>query len=135
MEQIIEEKQCLGAEVFVRLFLDEISQILKMLDLKHILFLSALFLMTCFEEGWICSAARLAQDEVDALSEIMTKMGSTFWKFNPESCKVEMVGVTLEMPEKSKANVSCNCEYANNTLCHVQRMYASYFLSLKICTY
>ncbi|KAK9267997.1 hypothetical protein L1049_010435 [Liquidambar formosana] len=45
-------------------------------------------------------------------------MGTVYWKFNADSCQVEMVGLTLNPPDNSKANITCDCSIDNNT-CHI----------------
>ncbi|KAK8675624.1 hypothetical protein V6N13_033689 [Hibiscus sabdariffa] len=61
---------------------------------------------------------KVPREEVDALQEIATAMGSLYWKFNGDSCEIERVGVTLVPPKNSKHGISCECE-ANGTVCHV----------------
>ncbi|XWS19756.1 hypothetical protein CRYUN_Cryun31cG0044300 [Craigia yunnanensis] len=65
--------------------------------------------------------SKVSQEEVDALQEITAVMGSTYWKFNGDSCEVEMVGVTLVPPKNSKLEISCEC-VTNGTVCHVVRI-------------
>ncbi|PQQ21786.1 putative LRR receptor-like serine/threonine-protein kinase RFK1 isoform X1 [Prunus yedoensis var. nudiflora] len=60
--------------------------------------------------------SKVPQDEIDALQEITSTMGAKFWKFNGDSCKIEMVGVTADPPKGSEGNITCDC---NNTVCHV----------------
>lgn len=54
-------------------------------------------------------------------------MGAKFWKFNGDSCKIEMVGVTADPPKGSETGISCDC---NSTVCHVVTLYGSLFLYL-----
>ncbi|CAK9148059.1 unnamed protein product [Ilex paraguariensis] len=63
-------------------------------------------------------AARVPQEEVDALQQIITTMGATYWRFNAESCKVEMVGMTPQAPTGSESDVVCD-RNLNNTVGHV----------------
>ncbi|KAG8385384.1 hypothetical protein BUALT_Bualt03G0037400 [Buddleja alternifolia] len=56
---------------------------------------------------------------VDALQQIATEMGATYWRFNGDLCEVEMVGVSPSAPSGSEGYVECNCNFDNNTLCHV----------------
>ncbi|CAK9148062.1 unnamed protein product [Ilex paraguariensis] len=49
-------------------------------------------------------------------------MGATYWKFNADSCKVEMVGMTPQAPKESEGDVVCaDCNF-NNTLCHIVKI-------------
>ncbi|KAA8519598.1 hypothetical protein F0562_013957 [Nyssa sinensis] len=63
--------------------------------------------------------SRLPQEEVDALQQITTTMGATYWKFNSDSCQVEMVRVTAQVPRGSESSIVCQCNSENNTNCHV----------------
>ncbi|KAA8515039.1 hypothetical protein F0562_018173 [Nyssa sinensis] len=63
--------------------------------------------------------SKLVQEEVDALQQITTTLGATYWKFNSDSCQVEMVGVTPQAPRRSESSVSCECNSENSTICHV----------------
>ena len=59
---------------------------------------------------------------VDALQEITSTMGATYWKFDADSCKIEMVGVTSQPPAESERSIVCDCNIENNA-CHVVNMY------------
>eukprot|EP00257_Ricinus_communis_P018068 XP_015576670.1 probable LRR receptor-like serine/threonine-protein kinase RFK1 [Ricinus communis] len=68
------------------------------------------------------AGAKLVQEEVDALEEITRTMGSTYWKFDADSCKVEMVGVTPAPPKGAERSIYCKCNNENNADCHVVRI-------------
>ncbi|KAF5475306.1 hypothetical protein F2P56_007120 [Juglans regia] len=82
-----------------------------------------LFGFTIF--AWSCfrllgfAEARVPQEEVDALQQITSTMGAMYWKFNGNSCEVEMVGIAPEPPRNSESSIDCDCHYENNTVCHV----------------
>lgn len=61
---------------------------------------------------------------VDALQEIASTMGATYWKFNGDLCQIEIVGTTPTKPEGSESSVDCECDFDNSTTCHVVRMYS-----------
>ncbi|KAE8715015.1 putative LRR receptor-like serine/threonine-protein kinase RFK1 [Hibiscus syriacus] len=65
--------------------------------------------------------AKVPREEVDALQEIATAMGSIYWKFNGDSCEIERFGVTLMPPKNSEHEISCECE-ADGNVCHVVRI-------------
>lgn len=65
---------------------------------------------------------------VDALQEITSTMGATYWKFNADSCEIEMVGITPQAPAGSDSSVDCECNFENSTVCHVVRMYSIFVL-------
>lgn len=64
------------------------------------------------------SHSKLVQDEVDALQQIVQTMGAMYWKFDDNSCEVEMVGITPQSPLDAVSRIDCDCHYENNT-CHV----------------
>lgn len=89
----------------------------KMFTVRAQAFLWSVFALSCFWT-WRYAEAVVPSDEVDALQQISRTMGSVYWKFNVDSCQVEMAGVTLEPPKDSLANVTCDCSFVNNT-CHI----------------
>ncbi|XP_021293937.1 probable LRR receptor-like serine/threonine-protein kinase RFK1 isoform X1 [Herrania umbratica] len=84
------------------------------------LFVFLIIAMGCFRLLRF-AASKVPQEEVDALQEITATMGSRYWKFNGDSCEVEMVGVTLEPPKNSEHEISCECE-TNSNVCYVVRI-------------
>lgn len=58
-----------------------------------------------------------------ALQQIVTEMGATYWKFNGDQCEIEMVGITPTPPTASEGYVDCNCNFNNNTVCHITNLY------------
>ncbi|KAL2457600.1 putative LRR receptor-like serine/threonine-protein kinase RFK1 [Abeliophyllum distichum] len=47
-------------------------------------------------------------------------MGATNWSFNADTCEVQTV--TPSPPSASEGYVECNCNYRNNTVCHVTKI-------------
>ncbi|XP_073157613.1 probable LRR receptor-like serine/threonine-protein kinase RFK1 [Henckelia pumila] len=68
------------------------------------------------------SESRVPKEEVDALQKIAKELGTTFWRFNAELCKVDMVGISQTNPSGSDGYVDCACSFASNIVCHVIRM-------------
>ncbi|KAL6574133.1 hypothetical protein OROHE_001675 [Orobanche hederae] len=68
------------------------------------------------------SESQVPQEEVDALQQIATDMGATLWRFDADLCELEMVGISPTPPSGSEGYVECNCNFENNTLCHVTKM-------------
>ncbi|XP_015875666.3 probable LRR receptor-like serine/threonine-protein kinase RFK1 isoform X2 [Ziziphus jujuba] len=77
--------------------------------------------MSCFRFLRFAESS-LPQEEVDALEEIVTTLGATYWKFNSDSCQIEVVGVTPEPPKGSESSIGCECQGNNSTDCHVVRI-------------
>ncbi|XP_037493924.1 probable LRR receptor-like serine/threonine-protein kinase RFK1 isoform X4 [Jatropha curcas] len=87
-----------------------------MLAMKLFVFL--IIALSCFKLLRF-TGAKLVQEEVDALEEITRTMGSTYWKFNADSCEIDAVGVTPVPPTNAKHNIECQCNNGNVNDCHV----------------
>ncbi|XP_038894458.1 probable LRR receptor-like serine/threonine-protein kinase RFK1 isoform X2 [Benincasa hispida] len=59
---------------------------------------------------------------LDVLQQITRTLGAVYWKFNSDSCAVEMFGVTEKPPRGSETIIGCDCNPENGTLCHVVRI-------------
>ncbi|CAA0832389.1 Probable LRR receptor-like serine/threonine-protein kinase RFK1 [Striga hermonthica] len=70
------------------------------------------------------SESQVPQAEVDALQQIATEMGATIWVFNAELCELERVGVSISVspPSGNEGYVDCNCNFENNSICHVTKI-------------
>ena len=49
-------------------------------------------------------------------------MGANYWEFN-ESCGIDTIGVAQELSPLSERRLDCDCQFENNTVCHVVKMY------------
>ncbi|XP_020235839.1 probable LRR receptor-like serine/threonine-protein kinase RFK1 isoform X2 [Cajanus cajan] len=65
--------------------------------------------------------SKLPQEEVDALKEITSTMGATYWEFDSDSCHIKMLGLTPEPHKGNPSSIDCDCNFENNT-CHVVRI-------------
>ncbi|GFP96954.1 probable LRR receptor-like serine/threonine-protein kinase rfk1 [Phtheirospermum japonicum] len=65
---------------------------------------------------------------VQALEEIASEMGATYWRFNGDICELDTVGISPTPPSGSEGYVECNCNYNNNTVCHVTKIDFAYNL-------
>ncbi|KAK7318862.1 hypothetical protein RJT34_03569 [Clitoria ternatea] len=86
-----------------------------MLLLPRTFFTFLLFALRLLE----CAEHKLPQEEVDALIEITSTMGATYWEFDSDSCQIKMLGLRPEPPEGYNSSIGCEC--SNNT-CHVVRI-------------
>ncbi|XP_052727915.1 probable LRR receptor-like serine/threonine-protein kinase RFK1 isoform X8 [Vigna angularis] len=92
--------------------------------LPRILFAFLLFTPSCFR--WLEYAeCKVPQEEVtvkkitvDALKEITSTMGATYWEFDSDYCSVKMLRSTPDPPKESERKIVCDCSIENNT-CHV----------------
>ncbi|KAE8653203.1 probable LRR receptor-like serine/threonine-protein kinase RFK1 [Cucumis sativus] len=66
--------------------------------------------------------SKVPQEEVDVLQQITRTLGAVYWKFNSDSCVVEMFGVAEKSPRGSETNIDCDCSIENSTFCHVVRI-------------
>ncbi|XP_008443626.2 probable LRR receptor-like serine/threonine-protein kinase RFK1 isoform X1 [Cucumis melo] len=66
--------------------------------------------------------SKVPQEEVDVLQQITRTLGAVYWKFNSDSCVVEMFGVTEKSPRGSETIIDCDCSIENSTSCHVVRI-------------
>ncbi|KAG8634591.1 probable LRR receptor-like serine/threonine-protein kinase RFK1 isoform X2 [Manihot esculenta] len=82
------------------------------------LFVFLIIALSCFMVLRIVGA-KLVQEEVNALEEIARTMGSTYWKFNADTCEVVVVGITPTPPKNAEHSIVCKCNNENNTDCHV----------------
>ncbi|XP_014630770.1 ATP-binding/protein serine/threonine kinase isoform X2 [Glycine max] len=88
--------------------------------LPRTFFAFLLFALSCFR--WLEYAEsklpKLPQEEVDALKEITSTMGATYWEFDSDSCHSKMLRLTPEPPKGSQSSIDCDCTSEINT-CHV----------------
>ncbi|CAN8303920.1 unnamed protein product [Cochlearia groenlandica] len=83
----------------------------------------ALFVFTIiFFKCYCINAIKLPQSEVDALQQIANTLGSKYWKFDADGCKVEKVGLTEVPPPTAKQEIGCECSPTNETDCHVVKI-------------
>ncbi|KAI6703553.1 hypothetical protein NL676_012689 [Syzygium grande] len=77
-----------------------------------------IFALSCFRVLRLAEP-KVSPQEVDALQQIAAKMGAKYWEFDGNSCAVVKFGVTTEIPEGSESTITCECNFPNDTLCHV----------------
>uniref|UniRef100_M4EU51 non-specific serine/threonine protein kinase n=1 Tax=Brassica campestris TaxID=3711 RepID=M4EU51_BRACM len=82
------------------------------------IFAFSVFAIFCFK-FYSVNAVKLPKSEVDALQQIAKTLGSKFWKFDAENCKVETVGLTETPPPTAKQEIECECSPTNETDCHI----------------
>ncbi|KAL5053717.1 hypothetical protein RYX36_034399 [Vicia faba] len=87
--------------------------------LSKIFFTLSIIAFTCFLHY---AQSKLPQQELDALEEITSTMGSTYWKFDGDSCQIQMLGLTKKPPDGCQSSIACDCSSQNDTFCHVVRI-------------
>ncbi|KAK4770742.1 hypothetical protein SAY87_031274 [Trapa incisa] len=66
--------------------------------------------------------SKLPQEEVDALKQITSTMGTKYWEFNPDTCQVLRVGLTPQPPQGASSSIQCQCNFPNDAFCHVVKI-------------
>ncbi|XP_047325633.1 probable LRR receptor-like serine/threonine-protein kinase RFK1 isoform X2 [Impatiens glandulifera] len=87
---------------------------------KAVLFLIFALSCCCWLQRF--AQSKLPQEQVDTLRTIISAMGSKYWKFDSNSCQVEMVGTTRQEPLGSESIVECKCNLENSSYCHIVRI-------------
>ncbi|KAM6551346.1 hypothetical protein CsatB_001154 [Cannabis sativa] len=77
-----------------------------------------IFAMSHFGLPMRFAQAKVPQQEVDALEEIASTMGAKYWKFNADSCQIEMVGDAENPTTVAESSITCNCSKEIDN-CHV----------------
>ncbi|KAK2987105.1 hypothetical protein RJ640_011816 [Escallonia rubra] len=65
-------------------------------------------------------AAFLPADEVEALYRSAMTLGKTDWDFSVDPCST---GQNSTWVTSSDANLTCDCTFNNNSVCHIVSMY------------
>ncbi|KAK4743754.1 hypothetical protein SAY87_010066 [Trapa incisa] len=66
--------------------------------------------------------SKLPHEEVDALKQITSTMGTKYWEFNPDTCQVLSVGLTPQPLEGAKSSIECQCNFPKDAFCHVVKI-------------
>ncbi|CAL2253621.1 unnamed protein product [Prunus armeniaca] len=83
------------------------------------LFLHSL-LVVCFA-NFTFGATRLPPDEVQTLADIAKTLGKPNWDFSgdPDPCNNQKPWTDTNPAEGFEYGVTCNCSFANSTVCHI----------------
>ncbi|KAG8479510.1 hypothetical protein CXB51_029275 [Gossypium anomalum] len=80
----------------------------------HRLLFASIFIVYCLTT--FTNGATLPDDEVEALISISQELRKTDWNFSIDPCS----GGDNWLDESTPANnVTCDCSFNNNTICHV----------------
>ncbi|KAK9936651.1 hypothetical protein M0R45_013480 [Rubus argutus] len=85
------------------------------------LFVCFIIALNCFNLPRLAES-KVPQDEVDALQQIVTTMGAKYWRFNADTCRIELIGLTEAPPKGSERRIDCECHFKNYTVCHVVKL-------------
>lgn len=66
---------------------------------------------------------------VGVFKEIANELGAVHWSFDADLCELEVGGISQTPPPNSDGYVECNCNFNNNTVCHVTALYGFRFLT------
>ncbi|KAG4384393.1 hypothetical protein AAZX31_13G248600 [Glycine max] len=78
-----------------------------------------LLFLAAFSFANFASGATLLQDEVKALEDIAKTLGKKDWDFNVDPCSGQRNWTSAVQVKGSENNVTCDCTFANGTVCHV----------------
>ncbi|KAG4384386.1 hypothetical protein GLYMA_13G266100v4 [Glycine max] len=81
-----------------------------------------LLFLAAFSFANFASGATLLQDEVKALEDIAKTLGKKDWDFNVDPCSGQRNWTSAVQVKGSENNVTCDCTFANGTVCHVTNM-------------
>ncbi|XP_022735326.1 probable leucine-rich repeat receptor-like serine/threonine-protein kinase At3g14840 isoform X1 [Durio zibethinus] len=79
---------------------------------------ASIFIACCITT-FAFGAATLPNDEVEALKSISKKLGKRNWNFDVDPCSREPSWFEIENSKYYDNNVTCDCSFSNNTICHV----------------
>ncbi|KAK9936652.1 hypothetical protein M0R45_013481 [Rubus argutus] len=85
------------------------------------LFICFITALNCFNLPGLAES-KVPQDEVDTLRQIVTTMGAKYWRFNADTCRIELIGLTEAPPKGSERRIDCECHFKNYTVCHVVKL-------------
>eukprot|EP00268_Persea_americana_P030922 TRINITY_DN2_c2_g3_i1.p1 TRINITY_DN2_c2_g3~~TRINITY_DN2_c2_g3_i1.p1 ORF type:complete len:1013 (-),score=123.92 TRINITY_DN2_c2_g3_i1:291-3329(-) len=77
-----------------------------------------LLIFSLFPTTFVCGAT-LPQEEIDALQQIGRTLGKHDWDFSADPCSREQSWQDPSTTKVYENNVTCNCTYQGNTVCHV----------------
>ncbi|PIN04370.1 Leucine-rich repeat (LRR) protein associated with apoptosis in muscle tissue [Handroanthus impetiginosus] len=69
--------------------------------------------------GFASGQPRLPFEEVESLQEIARTLGKSNWDFSVDPCSGSSGWLTLPVIKWTENNLTCDCTFANNTICHV----------------
>ncbi|KAE9621597.1 putative protein kinase RLK-Pelle-DLSV family [Lupinus albus] len=78
-----------------------------------------LMLLSAFYLSSLAFGATLSNDEVEALKDIAKTLGKKDWNFSVDPCSGQSNWTSLVQVKGSENAVTCNCSYANASICHV----------------
>ncbi|KAI3466028.1 hypothetical protein Pfo_022691 [Paulownia fortunei] len=82
--------------------------------LPRLLLLAFMISLAAFASG-----ATLPPDEVESLQQIAKSLGKNDWNFSVDPCSGQRGWATWTAPRGSENAVTCNCTFANYTVCHI----------------
>lgn len=68
---------------------------------------------------------------METVADILPAMNATSWRFNGDTCNLDMIIDVPKLSTEANASTGCDCNIGNDTNCHVVRMYKalSFFYS------
>ncbi|KAK2422675.1 hypothetical protein P8452_52237 [Trifolium repens] len=85
--------------------------------LFHLFLLAFCFIISSFASG-----ATLLEEEVQVMKDIAKTLGKKDWDFSKDPCSGESNWTSSVQVSGSENAVTCNCSFANATVCHIVSM-------------
>ncbi|XP_076932830.1 putative leucine-rich repeat receptor-like serine/threonine-protein kinase At3g14840 [Bidens hawaiensis] len=73
------------------------------------------------------SQSLVPQQEVVTVNSILTTMGATNWRFNGDTCNLDLISEVPKLTQEVNASTGCDCNINNNTDCHVVRITMKFY--------
>ncbi|KAI7750875.1 hypothetical protein M8C21_000170, partial [Ambrosia artemisiifolia] len=88
-----------------------------------------LFLVFNFIMAIQLAESVVPQEEVEVLEQILTLMGATNWRFNGNTCQLDMIAQVPKLHPEAEARVQCDidCNNGNSSECHVISIIHKYY--------
>ncbi|KAI3710106.1 hypothetical protein L2E82_39880 [Cichorium intybus] len=61
-------------------------------------------------------------EEVVTVAKILADMNATSWRFNGDTCNLDMIFEVPKPSSEANATIGCDCNIGNDTICHVVRI-------------
>ncbi|KAL8260179.1 hypothetical protein R6Q59_028132 [Mikania micrantha] len=67
------------------------------------------------------------QQEVVDVNNILVTMGATNWRFNGDTCNLDLISEVPTLTQEANASIGCDCNSSNNSDCHVVRITMKFY--------
>ncbi|CAK8534936.1 unnamed protein product [Lathyrus sativus] len=104
------------------------------MSMSFLLLFHLLLLVSCCISSF-ASGATLLEEEVQVMKDIAKTLGKKDWDFSIDPCSGQSNWTSSVQVNGFENAVTCNCSFANATICHVVSMYVSNLLMSIYCVF